>query len=128
VRQLLFSADGSWLALGGDFDSVLVFEVATGDLVVGLQGHGTGLSELAFSPDKRLLATGLGGSGVFLWDLSSLVGQAASTSTDQVQIPRATLGEKVPGLSLSAMIWANNGSYLALADRFGKVYVLRAQP
>lgn len=67
-----FSADGARLAIGGAMGRAMVWEVASGALVYDLKAPGriTGVRAIAFSPDGRLLAAGLGADRtVVLWNL-----------------------------------------------------------
>jgi WD40 repeat protein len=69
---LAFSADGRFLAAaGGDsHDHIAVWETATGQHVLRLSGHHSGVRCLAFAPNGRVLASGGGDSTVLVWDLT----------------------------------------------------------
>lgn len=123
IAQISFSADNAWVAIGGNIDSVTVFDVTTGELVIALRGHGPNFKSLAFSPDRQLIATGMDGSGAFLWDLSGLISGAVDGSQQEVQIPRATLSQAA-GLQLSQLAWSPKGDYILLADRRGPIYAI----
>jgi WD40 repeat protein len=123
IVQMSFSADGAWLAIGGDIDSVTVFDAQTGDLVIALRGHGPNFKALAFSPDRQLMVTGTDGGGVFLWDMSGLVNGTVDGSQQEIQIPRANLTQAT-GLQLTQLRWSPNGAYIALADRRGPIYIV----
>jgi WD40 repeat protein len=122
VRAMEFSQDGQWLALGGDLDSALIVDSQTGDWVVTLRGHSQFFSDLALSPNRALILTGVANGGVYLWDLGQFLNQ--SLSAEQVQVPRAILGQMGPDFRLSDLAWGQDGNYIVLADQRGPVYVL----
>ena len=71
---LAFSPDGYYLASGAWWDgtekvSVRLWEVATGENIATFWGHPTDIQDLAFSPDRRLLASGSFDGTLLLWDM-----------------------------------------------------------
>lgn len=71
--SLVFAPDGRALACGyEDQDSIYLWEVATGQEVGRLKGHGGGTTRVAFSPDGRSLASaGRFDQTVRLWELAT---------------------------------------------------------
>ena len=69
VRQVAFSPDGRWLAVGSSV-GVYVYEVATLREVRRLETEAPTLV-VAFSPDGRLLASGYEDETVILWDVGT---------------------------------------------------------
>ena len=68
-RCFALSPDGRLLAWEGDRGSIALWEVAAGQEVLRLAGHGgPGLAALAFSADGRLLASRGAGEDLRLWD------------------------------------------------------------
>jgi WD40 repeat protein len=65
ITGVAFSADGKTLATGGAFDSLLVWEVSTGQLIRHHRGD-----SLLFSPDNHLIAI-LSRDALYLHDLYS---------------------------------------------------------
>ncbi len=79
---LAVSPDGRYVAVGsGEFDedtaegSLLVWEIASGDLTCDLKGHGNRLRSVAFGPDSNILLAGAQGDSdihkTILWDVSA---------------------------------------------------------
>jgi WD40 repeat protein len=78
VNAVAFSPDGSMVAAGSDDRSVWIWDVASGDVRLRLEGHGGWVRALAFHPARPLLATG-DSWGVYMWDIES--GVAVDTLT-----------------------------------------------
>ena len=70
VWSLAVSPDGSMLAVGGEANAVKVYDLATRQLKVTLNGHDHAIESLDFSPDGKLLASA-GGTIVNLWDTTT---------------------------------------------------------
>jgi hypothetical protein len=69
IRALAFSADGQWFASAGSDAVVSIWETATGQEVLRLEGHDAEVSHVAFSPDGRtIFSYGQDGQG-YLWSL-----------------------------------------------------------
>ena len=67
IWSLAASPDGSMIAIGGEGNAVQVYDVATRQHIITLNGHNHAVQSLAFSPDGKLLASA-GGANVTLWD------------------------------------------------------------
>ncbi len=86
-NKVVFSADGSLVAIVNFDNSVSVWKVATQQLVKSFSGHTDQVKSLAFSPDNRLLLTGSADKTARLWDIASgrllrvFTGHTASVTT-----------------------------------------------
>ncbi|MBZ0308474.1 MAG: hypothetical protein K8I82_20580 [Anaerolineae bacterium] len=121
IRTIAFSTDGEWAALGGDIDSVTIFDLKSGSMVVALPGHGSLFADAAFSADRQLIVTGISGGTAILWDLRGLAPN--SDEPQQIQVPQAQL-RQVATLQLHQIDWSTDGSKIMLIDRQGAVFVL----
>ena len=88
-RSFCFSHDGKTLAYGqmrwgpktGPEDIVCLWEMETGKERGVLTGHLGCISELAFSPNDRFLASGSGDTTTLIWDLAAAVQPNGTKST-----------------------------------------------
>ncbi|WP_438037786.1 WD40 repeat domain-containing protein [Sorangium sp. So ce128] len=71
VNCLAFSPDGRQIVSGGEDRVLLVWDVATGQVVQRLEGHGGWVRGCAFLPDGRGVVSGGWGGEVFVWDRKS---------------------------------------------------------
>jgi WD40 repeat protein len=69
--KVVFSADGSLVAIANFNRSVSVWDVASQQLVNSFSGHSDVVTSLAFSPDDRLLVTGSADKTAQVWDIAS---------------------------------------------------------
>ena len=93
-----FSPDGTRLAIAAVGEATRVLDVATGDQVATLEGHTSGVLDLAYSPDGRRIATaGLDGL-TMIWD--------ADDGSPLLELPKSD--QEVSSVSFSA-----DGKHLA---------------
>ncbi len=77
VNCVAFSPDGRRAASGGAEGLAFVWDAATGEMLLRLEGHETPINAISFSPDGRLIATASGDSRHFLehsvrlWDCAT---------------------------------------------------------
>jgi hypothetical protein len=79
VSSVAFSPDGGRLASGSYDGTVRVWDAASGQPLLSLQGHTGGVASVAFSPDGRLLASGSYDKTLKVWDAGT--GQPLLTLT-----------------------------------------------
>lgn len=120
VGYLGFSSDGRMLLSYGVGDTVSIWNIDTGQVLVGLPGHGTDAAGAAFSTDLQMLISGARDAGIFLWDLSSL-GQATD-ETGQVQIRSSRISPQ--GVQIYRLAWSPDQSRIVFSDLYGRVYVM----
>ena len=71
VLSLAYSPDGSLLATGTGYGSLVVRDAQTGAIKVPLKGHDDGIPSIAFDAAGQRLASGDRNGRVFLWDLAT---------------------------------------------------------
>jgi len=116
VGAFAFSPDGRLIAIGelgsgGGLYSrkVLVYEVESGELVHRLEGHQWQVSEVAFSPDSRQLASL--GDEIIVWNLGKL-------GLLQRRVAFRAQGDRVSG----AIRFFADGRLLALREGIAQVF------
>jgi WD40 repeat protein len=69
--SLAFSADGKRLAAGHFGGSITIWDVASGNVVMTLAGHGREIVQVTFSADGKRLASAAWDTSAKVWDLST---------------------------------------------------------
>ena len=69
ANSIAFSADGKWLASGGFFDPIRIWDLATGTVHQTFEDYDWTYS-ISFSPNRELLVSG-SSRGVKVWDLAT---------------------------------------------------------
>jgi WD40 repeat protein len=123
VLGIAFSPDGQMLASGSADNTIILWDVATGDVIRRLEGHQDWVNRVAFSPDGRLLFSS---AGNFLNTIIPIPGM--STQDKSVRVWDLETGEEVrrfeghegpvTGLAISA-----NGRRVVSSDAAGVVFV-----
>lgn len=68
VTRIVFSPNGSRIAVVANYANPSIYEVETGKLLFSLPDHRNGTSCLAYSPDGKVIATGGRDRSAALWD------------------------------------------------------------
>ena len=71
VRTIRFSPDGMLMATGGIDATVLVWRVATGELLRAFRQHSQVIRDIAFSPDGRSIASASEDRTVKVWETAT---------------------------------------------------------
>jgi WD40 repeat protein len=121
ANALTFSVDGQWLGLAADTDSVWILDAIQGDIAVALPLNGRNIGDLAFSPDRTLLVTGVRGGGAAIWDCRPLL-ENPDPSQQQIALPSARL-QQVGDLRVYGIDWSPEGQYFVVRDERGLAYV-----
>ena len=66
--SVAWSPDGRLIASGGDFDKIMIWDAATGELRHLLEGHSYAVFTVAWSEDGKRLASASGDNTVKIWD------------------------------------------------------------
>jgi RNA polymerase sigma factor (sigma-70 family) len=105
VRSLAFSPDGNYLAAGGNFDFILLWEVASGHLVRRFTVSKHYIQAVAVSPDGKLLAVD-NQPALRLWDV-------ATGEEDRQPLEPKSWG--------TVLAFSGDGRVLAGGDTLGKI-------
>lgn len=79
VNNVAFSPDGQTLASGSSDDTIILWNVATGQQQATLAGHTKGVNSVAYSPDGQTLASSSSDDTIRLWDVATGTQQAVLT-------------------------------------------------
>ncbi len=86
IFSVVFSPDGTTLAVGTSYNNVGLWDVATRAPIAALSGHTDNVYSVSFSPDGTTLASGSGDNTVKLWDVATRTNTATlSGHTDRVR-------------------------------------------
>jgi DNA-binding beta-propeller fold protein YncE len=110
ARSLAFSADGKYLAAGGDDGAVKVWDTATANEILTLPRQETSVTSVAFSPDGTQLATYALNATIKLWD--------ARTGQEMKTLRNGTGNDRILNFLFNA-VFSPDGKRLA-AGGWGK--------
>jgi hypothetical protein len=71
VQFVAFSPDGATIASGSQDNSIILWDLATGNIKHTLEGHTSYVQSIAFSPDAATIASASDDGTVILWDAAS---------------------------------------------------------
>jgi WD40 repeat protein len=144
-----FSPDGKWIA-SIRWDDALVWNADTLELATTLQRQSMWLTDLTFSSDSRLLATGSGDGTVVLWDLDAkkdigvLSGHPEAANGLSLSPDGKTLADYSGGVvtlwnlsvlrevakfnhdEVAASTFSPDGCFLAIRDQHRLLHLMRA--
>ncbi|RMH70837.1 MAG: CHAT domain-containing protein [Cyanobacteria bacterium J007] len=104
VITVAMSPDGKMVASGGQDNTIMLWDLATGQLLRRLTGHGSPILSLAFSPDGKTLASSsnheFNDGTIALWDVE----------TGQL---KQSLGRSLVALRVGSLAFSPDGQYLA---------------
>ena len=69
--SLAISNDSKIVATGSYDNSIIIWDLSSGDFIRKLQKHSRGIYSVAFSPDSKYLATGSYDKTSIIWDPNS---------------------------------------------------------
>ncbi|MDV2997331.1 MAG: Tol-Pal system protein TolB [Chroococcidiopsis sp. SAG 2025] len=70
VRSVAYSPDGKTIASGSRDNTIKLWDVARGNQITTLSGHGGSVTSLAYSPDGKTIASGSVDNTIKLWDVA----------------------------------------------------------
>ena len=113
VLSICWSPDGKYLASGSMDDTVVLWDVNTGQRIRLLRGHSSLVYEVCWSPNGKYLASGSGKKGLFL-------------QTGEVIMWDANTGERIRTLKghsdyVCSVCWSPDGIYLASGSLDGNI-------
>jgi WD40 repeat protein len=71
VWSVAFSPDGKMLASGSEDNTIILWDIATGQPIALLDGHTGRVWSVAFSPDGKILTSGSEDTTIILWDVAT---------------------------------------------------------
>ena len=90
VTAVAISADGRWLAAGGDDHLVRIWNLADGELAGELKSHADWIRSIAFDPAGGHLASAGDDHAVLVWDAKAL--KIARKLPDAAQVIYSKIG------------------------------------
>jgi len=95
-RSVQLSLDGRYIASGGHYGNMMLWNVRTGNLVARWRGHSSLVASLAFTTDGKGLLSASWDSQIMPWDISFLgsLGMAYPPISGIMEISRL-IGHKV---------------------------------
>jgi WD40 repeat protein len=70
ISAIAFSAEGSWLATGGNDGTLKLWDVASGRLLRTLSEYSKPVLQVAFSPVEKIIAAYYNGIGIQIWSVA----------------------------------------------------------
>ena len=110
LRSVAYSPDGAILAIGSDDGAIRFWDIAAGQSVADITGHGAPSQMVAYSPDGNLLAIGSDDGAIRLWNTTTRRLKAVLMGhTNQVRSvafsPDGNLLASAGGRDFTARLW-----------------------
>lgn len=112
-----FSPDGTKLAIGGLFGKAEIWDVKTGQMLISMHAHASGVHELAFSPDGNYLAIAGDSSNAVAKILDVTSGKTVSTFS----------GHDDPRYPIMGIAFSPNGKHVASGSSDGSLKIWEAR-
>ena len=133
VMSVVFNADGTMLASGGEDTSVYIWDVATGSGLFALRGHSGGVNSISWRHDGNQLASGSDDGSVMVWELEASRRNWA-LKKHAARVTTVCFSPKGQGLASGSadgnvIVWAIPDYNAAQQKKFsGHVYGVRYSP
>jgi len=128
VRAVTFSADSQMVATGSSDNSVRIWDVADGQLVMPAQkGHQGAVQAVAFSPDATHLASGSADKTVQVWKVKKVSNNWYKRLQHKVaQILALLWSSGAANSPVSSAAYSPDGNYIASGYVSGTVQIVQA--
>ena len=113
-NSVVFSPDGSTLAIGSSDKTIKLLDVATGEMLNTLTGHTESVFSVAFSPDGRTLASASFDKTVRLWDATT--GEMLNTLTGHTGVVGKVAFSPDGTILASSGPWSSDDKTIRLWD------------
>ncbi|CAE6410247.1 unnamed protein product [Rhizoctonia solani] len=112
VESVAFSPNGRFIASGSSVNTILVYDVSTGQIVLGpLEGHTGPVNRVLFSPDSTRLFSCSSDGTIRVWDMQDL-------EFSELPLPVAALSSHI-----NSVRYSHDGMRIVSGSRNGVIHV-----